>query len=525
MLMLSNLERFTVVDEKGTRAKFADLSVALLDSDYPIVKYLFFKLDKKFFRLAWDAVHAIDRRKKLFTVTDLAAGSEVSLEPQKHYVLLRYEILDALLLDLQNRRSFRANDLQLRETEDGRLELFAADTGASAILRRISFGFYKYVSRSGIYDWKYVEFLRGNPKAVKNGAGYHLRITRMSAGEIGQLTNFIPYLHAAELLTLLPDKQAVKTLEVMPVERQLQVFEELEDDQAIRLLSLMAPDVAADLIGRLQTDAMKLFLEKMPRERSQPIVELLRYPEDSVGGIMTNDVVYFPADLTVAEARIRFRERFPQTDFIYLIYIVGDDKNRTLRGMISVRNLLTAGDDQKLEAIMDPYIATLSSIEPAQAAAYRVVGSQLAAMPVVGLNNKLLGASLLAGAVLPLATSYAVSEAFGIPKGVNLDFRRGRTFFSIFTALIFFGAGIALIPDIPIFPLLVGIQVLNGALLPIILVFILLLVNNEHLMGDLKNSKIYNILGWGTFVMITVAVVIMLGGQILDLFGIELFGG
>ena len=150
-----------------------------------------------------------------------------------------------------------------------------------------------------------------------------------------------------------------------------------------------------------------------------------------------------------------------------------------------------------------------------------VAGQSAETLFAVGL----LGASLLAGAVLPLATSYAVSEAFGIPKGVNLDFRRGRIFFTIFTALIVLGAGIALIPNVPIFPLLVGVQVLNGVLLPIILVFILLLVNDRNLMGDLKNSRLYNFLGWGTFALITVAVVVMLGGQILDLLGINLFGG
>ncbi len=151
--------------------------------------------------------------------------------------------------------------------------------------------------------------------------------------------------------------------------------------------------------------------------------------------------------------------------------------------------------------------------------------------PVAGTSAKtlfaigLLGASLLAGAVLPLATAYAVSEAFGIPKGVNLDFRRGKTFFTIFTALILIGAGIALIPNVPVFPLLVGIQVLNGVLLPIILVFILLLVNDQYLMGELKNSRFYNLLGWGTFTMIAVAVIVMLGGQLLELLGINLFGG
>lgn len=151
--------------------------------------------------------------------------------------------------------------------------------------------------------------------------------------------------------------------------------------------------------------------------------------------------------------------------------------------------------------------------------------------PVVGSSAKLLfaigllGASLLAGAVLPLATSYAISEAFGIPKGVNLDFRRGRVFFSLFTALIVLGTALALIPNLPVIQLLVAVQVLNGILLPIILVFILKLINDKQLTGDLKNTRLYNALGWGTFVMITTAVAVMLGGQLLQLLGINLFGG
>jgi Mn2+/Fe2+ NRAMP family transporter len=150
--------------------------------------------------------------------------------------------------------------------------------------------------------------------------------------------------------------------------------------------------------------------------------------------------------------------------------------------------------------------------------------------PVVGSAAKilfalgLLGASMLAGGVLPLATSYAISEAFGIPKGVNLDFRRARIFFGLFTAFVVVGSGLALIPNLPVIPLLVAIQVLNGVLLPIILVFILKLINDKRLTGELKNTRLYNILGWGTFVIITCAVAVMLGGQLLDLLGIKLFG-
>jgi Mn2+/Fe2+ NRAMP family transporter len=169
------------------------------------------------------------------------------------------------------------------------------------------------------------------------------------------------------------------------------------------------------------------------------------------------------------------------------------------------------------------YVAGKREIETAADAARAlepVVGS--AAKTLFGIG--LLGASLLAGAVLPLATSYAICEAFGLPKGVNLDFRRARVFFNLFSGLIVIGAVVALIPNVPLIKMLVWIQVLNGVLLPIILVFILLLINDVRLVGSLKNTVFYNILGWGTFAMITFAVVIMIAGQILDRFGIPLFG-
>lgn len=129
----------------------------------------------------------------------------------------------------------------------------------------------------------------------------------------------------------------------------------------------------------------------------------------------------------------------------------------------------------------------------------------------------LFGASMLAAAVLPLATAYAVSETFGFSKGVNLDFRRAPIFFRLFSALVILGATVALIPNIPVIDLLFGVQVLNGAILPIILLFVLLLVNDQLLMRELKNSRVYNFLGWTTLVVITIAVLAMFGFQIWDL--------
>jgi NRAMP (natural resistance-associated macrophage protein)-like metal ion transporter len=157
----------------------------------------------------------------------------------------------------------------------------------------------------------------------------------------------------------------------------------------------------------------------------------------------------------------------------------------------------------------------LESAADAALALEPVMGSAATTLFAIGL----LGASTLAASVLPLATAYAVCEVLGVPKGVHLDLRRGRVFYGLFTALIVIGVALALIPNLPVIQLMLAIQVGNGVLLPIILVFIMLLINDERVVGPLKNSRLYNVLGWGTVVLVGTAVLVMLGGQLFQLLG------
>ncbi|HLZ26606.1 MAG TPA: Nramp family divalent metal transporter [Chloroflexota bacterium] len=161
-------------------------------------------------------------------------------------------------------------------------------------------------------------------------------------------------------------------------------------------------------------------------------------------------------------------------------------------------------------------ITDIQTASDAAQALQPLVGDAAQALFAVGL----LGASLLAAGVLPLATAYSVAEAFGFRKGVDLDFRRAPVFVGIFSALIALGAAVALIPNLPLIPLLVGIQVLNGMLLPVILIFLLLLINDRRLVGSLKNGLLYNVLSWGTVVLVTIAVVCLLGSQFLSALGV-----
>ena len=78
---------------------------------------------------------------------------------------------------------------------------------------------------------------------------------------------------------------------------------------------------------------------------------------------------------------------------------------------------------------------------------------------------------------------------------------------------------IALIPNVPVIQLLLVIQVLNGLLLPVILIFMLLLINDERVVGDLRNTRWLNVLGWSRFTFVTVVVLMMLGAQIIEPLG------
>ncbi|MBV9358139.1 MAG: Nramp family divalent metal transporter [Chloroflexi bacterium] len=169
------------------------------------------------------------------------------------------------------------------------------------------------------------------------------------------------------------------------------------------------------------------------------------------------------------------------------------------------------------------HVAGMTNIQTAADAAQAlapVAGEFAGTLFGVGL----LGSSLLAAGVLPLATAYSVSEAFGFRRGLNLDFRRARTFMALFTLLVMLGAAAALIPGLPVIQLLVWIQVLNGLLLPVVLVFIMLLANNPRVTSTLRNTTLVNVLGWGTVVLVTVADLALLGSQALGLFGISVFG-
>jgi Mn2+/Fe2+ NRAMP family transporter len=116
----------------------------------------------------------------------------------------------------------------------------------------------------------------------------------------------------------------------------------------------------------------------------------------------------------------------------------------------------------------------------------------------------LLNASLFAACIQPLSTAYTVCEGLGFPSGVNHRFREARVFYSLFGFLVLAGAGVILLPGFPLVKMILFSQVLNGMLLPLVLTYMILLVNKQDIMRQWVNSRGYNAVAW-------TAVVVMIG--------------
>jgi NRAMP (natural resistance-associated macrophage protein)-like metal ion transporter len=112
----------------------------------------------------------------------------------------------------------------------------------------------------------------------------------------------------------------------------------------------------------------------------------------------------------------------------------------------------------------------------------------------------LLNGALFSVAIIPLSTAYAVCEAFGWEAGMNRNFREAPVFVGLYVALIVTAALVILFPGIPLVPVMFLSQVLNGILLPVVLVFMLLLINDERIVGPYRNSTILNAVAWITVI-------------------------
>ncbi len=161
---------------------------------------------------------------------------------------------------------------------------------------------------------------------------------------------------------------------------------------------------------------------------------------------------------------------------------------------------------------------TITSAADAAQALEPIAGHLASLLFAVGL----FGASVLAATIMPISTAYVICEAFGWESGVGKRFGDARAFFGIYTFVLVIGALVVLIPGIDLLPVILASQNLQGLLLPVVLIFMVLLVNDRGLMGRHANGRRANALAWTAVGLVVILDAILLGSVVLNVFGVDL---
>src|SRR3954469_633810 len=353
MLYLSQVIGTPVRDTSGEPlGKVADLIVAVGER-YPPVTGLVIKTDRRQIFLPWSSVASLDADGARLKTSTLDVSK---FRQRRNEILLRGDLMDKQIVDIDGRRVVRVNDVSL-DVVRGSMRLVAVDVGAAGIMRRLGVeGPYRTIARNlrlpvseRYIDWEDVDPLESSIAAVRLRVP-HAGLAALHPADLATIIDQLTPQDRAGVLASLDNEAVADAIEEMEPETQVEVLEDLHPDRAADILEEMSPDDAADLVADLPDITREEILALMEQEEAAEVQELLAYPEESAGGIMTTEFVAVPATLTAAQAIDKLRELEPDAETIYYVYVVDEEEN--LVGVLSLRDLIVAKPATRIHDVM-----------------------------------------------------------------------------------------------------------------------------------------------------------------------------
>lgn len=226
-------------------------------------------------------------------------------------------------------------------------------------------------------------------------------ISRKRYAELRDLLLSMEAADIALLMESMREDQLPLVFRLLPKEQAAEVFVELDSDNQEMLirgfsntelkevLDELYLDDTVDIVEEMPANVVKRILKHSDPEMRKSINEILKYPEDSTGSIMTTEFVDLKKDMTVADAFKRIRRTGPDKETINICYVI--DENRHLIGLVSIRTLLLADVDSVIEDIMETNIVSVSTLDDQEDTARSLSKYDFLALPVVDTENRLVG--------------------------------------------------------------------------------------------------------------------------------------
>jgi CBS domain-containing protein len=333
-------------------------------------------------------------------------GFILDIEDPKNYVRavlpnevpLRDYLLDKKVLDLEDREVEVVYDIRLVRT-NGSLYVSDVDISRYGLLRRLGFKaladhFYKRAdqSKKKLIPWSYIEPLPAQLGALEGNVKLNILKEELADIHPADLADIVEELDSSQRVTVLEGLdtgQASDTLEEVDPAVQRDIVFSLRKERVAQLIAEMTSGQAADIVSVLPADEKKAILGLLEPATVAKIEEILRKHEINILNFTTIKFIKCPPEMTVKQARRKFREAARSMDVVMYFYVV-DEKNKLL-GVIDIKQLFMAEDEDLLKGLMVEHVISLNPDSTMKQAADAFIRYGFRALPVTDANDVILG--------------------------------------------------------------------------------------------------------------------------------------
>jgi CBS domain-containing protein len=281
-------------------------------------------------------------------------------QPNEGWLAVRKDLLDQQIIDTAGRKVVRVNDLDLVEQRtNGNVELRVSqvDVGLTGAVRRLlqglaSPGVIRRIQEKlppRVIRWEFVNLIEPDPMRRVKLRISHQKLANLHPADLADIMEELSPAERQAIVDSLDEQTAAEALAELDARLQTQIVEKLDPEKAADIIEEMEPDQAADLLADLPPETSRELLQELPREEAQEVRELLKFEENSAGGLMNTEFVMAGASATKEEVIEWLRNHEVNLEQLDTVFLVSEDA--TFTGSVAVGRLLLAAGDEPLEQL------------------------------------------------------------------------------------------------------------------------------------------------------------------------------
>lgn len=392
-LFVSSLLGKTVLNDLGQEIGTLRDLIMVPGETFPIVSHLLLKNRQGLCTASWEQISLFNR-----AVISLSQASATTLpiyRPSEGEILIKRDILDKQIVDVDGAKVVRVNDVKLGRFND-QLCIFSVDIGFRGLLRRLGYeGLGESVAHllkqqipTSEISWQFVQPLEMHTSRLALTVARD-QMKELHPADLADIIEQIPVTNIQTVLSTIDTETTGDTLYELEPEFRNMVIQQLGSEQASDILEEMAPDEAADVLADLPEETAQELLGLMETDEAEEIQELMEHEEDSAGGLMNSEFLALASDMNVAEALRQVRLVAPDVETIYYAYLL--DADERIEGVVSLKELLVNPPDCPLTDIMIDNVKSVK-IDAEPEDIYEMLSKyNLIAVPVLDEEGKMAG--------------------------------------------------------------------------------------------------------------------------------------